>query len=139
MYALVYMTKNCFSSAMASIVAEGVFTKSEVGLITSLFYLVYAPFQIFGGFVADKKSPEMLIKIGLIGGGISNLVIFFNQNYYVILVSWVFNGIVQFALWPSVFKIVSSQLVRSDRGNNVFLITLAVKVQNKGKQKESCR
>ncbi|MBE6650827.1 MAG: MFS transporter [Ruminococcaceae bacterium] len=125
MYALVYMTKNCFSSAMASIVAEGVFTKSQVGLITSLFYLVYAPFQIFGGFVADKKSPEMLIKIGLIGGGISNLVIFFNQNYYVILVSWVFNGIVQFALWPSVFKIVSSQLVRSDRGNNVFLITLA--------------
>lgn len=125
MYALVYMTKNCFSSAMASIVAEGVFTKSEVGLITSLFYLVYAPFQIFGGFVADKKSPEMLIKIGLIGGGISNLVIFFNQNYYVILVSWIFNGIVQFALWPSVFKIVSSQLVRSDRGNNVFLISLA--------------
>ncbi len=125
MYALVYMTKNCFSSAMASIVAEGVFTKSQVGLITSLFYLFYAPFQIVGGFVADKKSPEMLIKIGLIGGGISNLVIFFNQNYYVILISWVFNGIIQFALWPSVFKIISSQLVRSDRGNNVFLISLS--------------
>lgn len=125
MYALVYMTKNCFSSAMASIVAEGVFTKTQVGLITSLFYLVYAPFQIVGGFVADKRSPEMMIKIGLIGGGISNLIIFFNQSYYVILVSWVFNGIVQFALWPSVFKIISSQLVRSDRGNNVFLISLS--------------
>ncbi len=125
MYALVYMTKNCFSSAMASIIAEGVFTKTQVGLITSLFYLVYAPFQIVGGFVADKHSPEMMIKIGLIGGGISNLIIFFNQNYYVILVSWIFNGIIQFALWPSVFKIISSQLVRSDRGNNVFLISLS--------------
>ena len=103
MYAMVYMTKNCFSSAMASIVAEGVFTKTQVGLITSLFYLVYAPFQIVGGFVADKKSPEKLIQIGLIGGAISNLIIFFNQNYYVILITWVFNGIVQFALWLSVF------------------------------------
>lgn len=122
---MVYMTKNCFSSAMASIVAEGVFTKTQVGLITSLFYLVYAPFQILGGFVTDKYSPEKLIQIGLIGGGISNLIIFLNQNYYVILASWVFNGMIQFALWPSVFKIISSQLVRSDRSNNVFLISLA--------------
>lgn len=120
------MTKNCFSSAMAAIVDEGIFTQSQVGLITSLFYLVYAPFQIVGGFVADKRSPEMLIQVGLIGGGISNLIIlFFSHNYYVILVTWIFNGIVQFALWPSVFKIISSQLVRSDRGNNVFLISLS--------------
>ena len=42
-YAMVYMTKNCFSAAMASLVFEGVMTKSQVGLITAVFYGVYAP------------------------------------------------------------------------------------------------
>lgn len=48
MYAVVYMTKNCFNAALASIVAEGILTKSQTGFITSAFYLVYAPLQIVG-------------------------------------------------------------------------------------------
>ena len=81
MYAVVYMTKNCYSAAMASIVHEGALTKSQTGFITAAFYLVYAPLQILGGIYADKYKPENMIKIGLIGGGIANLIIFFNQNY----------------------------------------------------------
>ena len=68
MYAFVYMTKTCFSAAMASIVSEGVMTKSQTGLISAMFYLVYAPFQIFGGKLADKASMfggVVLIAIGL--------------------------------------------------------------------------
>ena len=82
MYSVVYMTKNCFSAAMASIVFEGVMTKSQTGLIVSAFNLVYAPLQIAGGGFADKYDPEKLVKLGLIGGGIANLIIFLNQNYY---------------------------------------------------------
>ena len=55
-YALIYLTKNCFSAAMAPIVAEGIMTKSETGLIAAVFYLIYAPFQIVGGFAADRYS-----------------------------------------------------------------------------------
>ena len=29
MYSVIYMTKNCFGSAMASIVADGILTKSQ--------------------------------------------------------------------------------------------------------------
>ncbi len=67
MYAVVYMTKNCFSDAMASIVSEGIMTKSQTGLITALFYLAYAPLQIVGGRLADRWRPDMLIVIGLLG------------------------------------------------------------------------
>ena len=38
MYAVVYMTKSCYSAAMASIVHEGVLTKSQTGFITAAFY-----------------------------------------------------------------------------------------------------
>ena len=80
MYAVVYMTKSCYSAAMASIVHEGVFTKSQTGLITAAFYFVYAPLQILGGVFADRYNPERMIKIGLVGSGIANMIIFCNQN-----------------------------------------------------------
>lgn len=124
-YALVYMTKNCFSAALASIVAEGVMTKGQTGLITAVFYIIYAPLQILGGILADKYDPEKLIKYSLIFSGITNLVIFFNQNYYVMLVTWAFNAVGQFAIWPAIFKIVSTQLVRSERKTSAFYISFA--------------
>lgn len=125
MYALVYMTKNCFSGALASIVAEGSLTLTEASWISAAFYIAYTPLQVLGGVFADKYSPEKLIVVGLLGSAVSNVVIFFNQNFWVMLVAWVFSAIIQFALWPSVFKIVSSQLVRSDRSKMVFLMIFA--------------
>ena len=125
LYAVVYLTKNCFNGALSSIVTEGLMTKSQTGLITGIFYLVYAPGQIVGGFVSDRVSPEKLLRIGLLGAAVSNAIIFFNQNYYVMLGAWTFNAIIQFGVWPSVFKIVSSQLVRSDRKQMILLISFA--------------
>ena len=125
MYAVVYMTKNCYSAAMTSIVNEGVLTKQETGFITAAFYIVYAPLQIVGGIFADKYNPEKMIKIGLVGGALANLVIFFNQDYYVMLLAWVFNAVIQFALWPAVFKIISSQLESEYRVKGIYFITFS--------------
>lgn len=125
MYAVVYMTKSCYSAAMASIVHEGVFTKSQTGLITAAFYFVYAPLQILGGIFADRYNPERMIKIGLVGSGIANLIIFCNQNYYVMLLAWIFNAVVQFALWPALFKIISSQLENDHRIKGIYYITFS--------------
>ena len=124
-YAVVCMTKNCYNGSLASIVSEGVLSKSQTGAITAIFYLVYTPFQILGGMLSDKHSPERMIKIGLIGATIANTIIFFNQNYYVMLCAWSFNGIIQFGIWPSVFKIFSSQLVRSERSQMSFYISFS--------------
>jgi len=125
LYAVVYMTKNCYNGAMAGIVEAGILTKSQTGLITSVFYLLYAPMQIVGGKAADKYSPEKLIKVGLIGAALANLVIYLNQNYYIMMGAWAFNAVIQFGVWPSVFKIISSQLVRSDRKTMIFYISFA--------------
>ncbi len=125
MYVMVYMTKNCFSAAMASILDAGVLSKSQTGLITAVFYLVYTPLQVVGGMVADRFKPDLLIKLGLIGGGIANAIIFFNQNYIVILITWMFNAIIQFAVWPGVFKIISSQLVPEQRSRAAFYMSFS--------------
>ena len=125
MYAMVYMTKNCFSGALSAIVAQGSMTLAQTTFISAAFYIAYTPLQILGGIVADRYSPEKMITVGILGGAVCNTVIYFNQNYYVMLVTWVLNAIIQFALWPSVFKIMSSQLVRSDRGRMIFYMSFA--------------
>jgi len=125
LYAVVYMTKNCYNGAMAAIVETGILTKSQTGLINAVFYLLYAPMQIVGGKAADKYSPEKLIKLGLLGAALANIIIYLNQNYYVMLGAWSFNAVIQFGIWPSVFKIISSQLVRSDRKTMIFYISFS--------------
>lgn len=124
-YCLIYMTKNCFSAAMVLLVSDGVLTKTQTGNISAMFYLIYAPFQIVGGLAADRFSLYKLIAIGLLGAAISNIVIIFAGNYYVMMAMWSFNAAIQFGVWPAIFKIVSTKLSPVHRHNAVFYITFS--------------
>ncbi|MBO7304793.1 MAG: MFS transporter [Clostridia bacterium] len=126
LYSLVYMTKNCYSAAMASIVSAEIMTKSQTGLIAAIFYLVYAPFQIIGGWAADKVAPERLILLGVFGAGVANLLIyFFAENYVAMLIIWSLNAVVQFGVWPSIFKIITTELCEHHREVAIFYINLS--------------
>lgn len=123
MYAFVYMTKSCFTAAMASMVSEGIITKTQTGTINAAFYLIYGPLQILGGFMADKYNPYQMIKLSLFGGAVANAIIYTCPTYPVMLGAWCFNAVAQFSLWPATFKLISSQLVRSDRRMMTFYIS----------------
>ena len=125
-YAFMCMTRNCFSSAMVFIVEEGVMSKSQTGTIVAVFYLVYAFSQMIGGFVTDKCSPEHLITLGYVGAGLCNLAVYFNQNFTFVMIVWVLNAILQFAIWPAVFKVSSVMLEKEHRSGALFLITFAI-------------
>lgn len=120
-YSFICMSKNCFSAAMVFIVDEGLLTKVETGTITSVFYVAYAILQVVGGFVSDRVDPNRLITVGMIGAGAANLVIFLNQNYTVMLVTWVLNGILQFGVWPACFKIMSTVLHEKHRDVGMYI------------------
>lgn len=125
-YALIYMTKNCYSAAMTAIVAEGIMTKSQTGFIAAMFYLVYAPFQIIGGIVADKYAPHKLILIGVVGAGISNLLVyFFSTNYIAMTIIWSFNAAIQFGIWPAIFRITATELSVDHRNRGVFFLSFS--------------
>ena len=124
-YALIYLTKNCFSAAMAGIVNDGIMTKSQTGLLSAMFYLIYAPFQIVGGVAADKISPFKLLVFGFVGAGICNLLVFFAESYIAIMIIWSINAIVQFGVWPSIFKILTTELSPEKRSFGVCYISLS--------------
>lgn len=125
MYMIVYMTKNMFTSAMATIVEEGVMTKTQTGAISAAFWVAYAFFQVVGGFAADKFPPSLLICVGIGGGAVANLVIYLNHSYTVIIITWICNAIIQFGLWPAVFRILATQLSPKYRDKAIFWILFA--------------
>ncbi len=124
-YTFIYLTKNCFSSAMVFIVEEGILTKFETGTINAVFYAVYAVCQMAVSPIVDRYKPERFITIGLLGAASANLVIYLNQNYVLILCVWVFNAIVQCAVWPAVFKIATTVICDRLVDQSIFYINAA--------------
>ena len=115
LFSIISMTKNCFGSALAAIVSEGIMKKSQTGLISAAFYMAYGPLQPVGGILADKFNPKKLVSLGVAGAAIANTVIFFNHNYYVMLCAWFLNGVSQLALYPGLFKPI---MLRNSRYNH---------------------
>ncbi|MBQ2719101.1 MAG: MFS transporter [Clostridia bacterium] len=120
-YVVVSMSKATFSSAMVFIVNEGTLTKLETGNITSVFYVSYALLQVVGGLAVDRYRPERFMAVGLLGAGLCNLVVYFTQNYAVLLVTWILNGALQFGIWPAVFKICSTMLLPAQRETSLAI------------------
>jgi len=131
-FTFISMTKQCFSSAMTFIKAEGIMTDSQTGTIVAVFYLVYGILQLVGGILTDKWHPERFITFGFLGAGLCNLAVYINQiyglvenNFAFILVVWVLNACSQFAVWPAVFKMISGMLKKEHRSLALFLISFA--------------
>lgn len=124
-YAFVCMTRNCFSSAMVFITDAENLSNFQTGLLNAAFYVLYAVFQVVGGCLTDKFHPERFVTLGLLGAGACNLVIFFNQSYPVMLVMWALNGVLQFGIWPAIFKLASTMTAPAMRERSLFIVTFA--------------
>ncbi len=123
-YAMISMTKNTYSAAIAAIVNEGLFSKSGVGVINAAFYLCYGLTQFFGGYLADRFSPFKMILICLIGSLLTNVAMGMSRSFPVMLIVWSLNGIAQFGVWPSIAKILSSVLLPEHRKKAMMYIAL---------------
>lgn len=120
LFVMMTLTKNCFSAALTVIVSNGVMTKAQTGLITSGFYILYGPLQIVGGILADRYNPRNLIAMGIIGSIIANFIIFFNHNFYVMLIAWSLNGAAQMGIYPAIFKMISARISYNWRRKAIY-------------------
>ncbi len=109
-YAVVSMTKSAYSASIASIIAEGLFDKSQAGIINASFYFFYGTAQLVGAKLVDKIKPSRLVNMTLIGTAISVLGMAFSKSFVLLLVFWSFCGLIQFAIWPAILRIITEFL-----------------------------
>lgn len=125
MYAIVSMTKNAFGASMASIVGEGLFSKSLAGTINAGYYIFYGGAQLLLVKMVDKVSPVKLINMSLIGALISMAGFAVAKDFWTMLVLWSITGLLQFAIWPGVIRIIAQYLLPSHRGKAMVYIAFA--------------
>lgn len=115
MYLMVCMVKSNYTASIAYIVNEGIFTKTDSGLISASFYLVYGLGQLLGGGLSDRFSPYKVITIGILGSLLSNLALCFTMDFIWVLIIWSLCGLAQFGIWPSICKIIAGLLISEHR------------------------
>lgn len=126
MYTVVCFTKSSYTASIAFLVNEGIFSKSDSGLISAAFYLTYGFGQVLGGGLTDRFSPYKVVGIGLLGSILSNLVLCFTSQFSWVLIVWSICGLVQFGVWPGVAKIIAGVLIPEHRQKAGVYIVLCL-------------
>lgn len=125
---VVCMTKTNYTASIAYIVKEGIFSKSNSGIISAAFYLMYGVSQFFGGNIADRFSPYKVLGVCVIGSIITNLLMAFTNNFWCVLILWSLTGLIQFGVWPATARIVTGVLIPEHRKKAGVYITFALGV-----------
>lgn len=71
-YLAVYIARNVLGSASPQMIAEGIFTESQIGSLSSVYFVAYAVGQLINGIIGDKVKSKYMISLGLILAGICN-------------------------------------------------------------------
>ena len=104
-----YLGRLNYSSAMSSIMDDGVLTLSQAGLISMIYFFAYGGGQFCNGILGDKLKPELMIFAGLFLSGIANLLMGMVSVFPVMAVLWGINGYTQSIIWPPVIRIFAEK------------------------------
>lgn len=120
-YLVVYILRTNFSAAMPAIGAQLELSNQELGLVGSIFFLVYALGQLINGFLADRLPAFPFVTLALFCSVAANGALAFGDSLIWILAFWALNGYVQSIFWPSLTRIVSVRFPK-ERHSTVAMI-----------------
>lgn len=91
-YALFYFTRKSFNAAVPDILISGVLTRSDIGLLATLFYITYGLSKFVSGIVSDRSNARYFMGIGLIATGVVNILFGFSTSLWAFAVLWALNA-----------------------------------------------
>lgn len=100
---------------ITEIMATDGYSKVSLGLAATLFFVAYGVGQIFSGLLADRVSPLRLVYIGLLLGGMANIVMGLEKSLWMIQLVWCLNGLSLSLLWAPIIKIISVYIPQRQR------------------------
>ncbi len=107
-YTSIYIARLNLSMASPALTSGEILNEAQIGMLGSIFSVVYAFGRLINGYISDKKHPCFMISTGLIVAGISNIFLGFLPPFIGMLLLWGCNAFAQSMLWSSVLCIISS-------------------------------
>lgn len=97
-YALFYFTRKSFNAAVPEILASNVLTRSDIGLLATLFYITYGLSKFFSGIVSDRSDARYFMGLGLIATGVVNILFGFSSSLWAFALLWALNAFFELGL-----------------------------------------
>ena len=91
-YALYYVCRLSMNIVRKPIVDDGVFTETQLGVIGSCLFFVYAVGKMANGFLADRCNARRFMATGLLLTAIVNLILGLTDMFIVFALLWGLNG-----------------------------------------------
>ena len=107
-YTAIYISRLNLSVATPAFVNMGIADAAQIGLLGSIFSVIYASGRLISGGLGDKVAPWKMICTGLVLSSVSNLCIGFLPPFWGIALLWGANAFAQSMLWSSVLCIIST-------------------------------
>lgn len=114
-YTINILGKTSFSAATVALINEGMLSKTQAGLISGVFWMLYAVGQVIGGFAVNKMPAYVMLKTAIVVSTIANLLMAFQNEFIPMLIIWSINGILQFGMWPAVLKLISEEIIAKQK------------------------
>ena len=87
-YAVFYFTRNSYKSIMPKMLDDLGLQLSDVGMLSTIFYIVYGSSRFIGGILSDRSNPRYFMGIGLILTGIINILFGLSSSVLMFAVLW---------------------------------------------------
>lgn len=127
-YASAYFGRTCYSASIASIVSSGIYTKSEIGLVGTAFFICYGVGQIISGIAGDRVNPFGMVLFGAFGSSVCCFSMAFTKPLVLMAVIWGANGIFQSMLWAPLLRVFSQTISSELREKAILNIALSLPV-----------
>jgi OPA family sugar phosphate sensor protein UhpC-like MFS transporter len=115
-YAFYYLSRKSFTFAMPALKADLGFRNDELGILASVFAVVYGISKFTSGILADRSNPRYFISVGLILTGIFNICFGMSSSLWAFILFWGLNGWFQGFGWPGCTRFLTNWYSQSERG-----------------------
>jgi OPA family sugar phosphate sensor protein UhpC-like MFS transporter len=115
-YVFYYFTRKSFTFAMPALMMDLGFSKSDLGILASIFSLTYAASKFMSGMISDRSNPRFFMSIGLILTGVCNILFGMTSSILFFALFWGLNGWFQGFGAPPCARLLSYWYSHKERG-----------------------
>jgi OPA family glycerol-3-phosphate transporter-like MFS transporter len=118
-YATSYLGKVNYSANITQIVTHFGVSKSEAGLVPTMFFFAYGAGQVINGLLCKHYPIRWMIPGSLLVSATINLIVGLTPNFAIIKWLWMVNGFALSVLWPCLIRLSSESFSQKSLGKSV--------------------
>lgn len=107
-YTFIYVARLNLTMAASPLKNEGMLSSAQIGVLGSVFFVVYAVGRLINGVLSEYFPARNMIACGLLLGALANILFGFLPPFTALTVIWDVNAYAQSMLWSSVLKTVGA-------------------------------